>query len=190
LKHKVESKEIIFNEFFKIERAKVSWEQFDKSMGKFDTRYVVRRGDSVGIIPVCLKNDELILIKQFRYPSVRDNCDGYLLEIPAGMVDDGEDPMISAERELLEETGIKNANIEHLISFYLSPGALDEMFHLYLARINQCLNIKTVGGKKEENENIGIKKFKESELLEMIKSNKIRDGKTIASILFYLQFRR
>lgn len=185
MRYCVESSEIIFREFFKIERARLMWEQFDGTMGEMRTRYVIRRGDSVGVIPVCEDTDKIILVKQFRYPASRKGSDGYLWEIPAGMVDREEDPSKTAERELFEEIGVNIDRATHLISFFLSPGVLDEKFHLFYACIGDSSHVKTVGGNKHEHENLLIRMFSRKKIFEMIEENEIIDGKTIASLLFY-----
>ncbi len=183
MKHKVINKKIIFNEFFKIEKARVVWERSDGNMGREVTRYVIRRGDSVGIIPVC--PDGIVLVRQFRYPAVREGIDGYLWEIPAGMVDNGEEPVKTAIRELKEEVGISSKELKPLISFFLSPGALDEMFHLFYVNLKLCNEVKKIGGVEEEEEDLIIKRFKRDKIIEMIDKGEIIDSKTIASLMYY-----
>ncbi|HEB32309.1 MAG TPA: NUDIX hydrolase [Spirochaetes bacterium] len=184
MKHTVNNSEIVFNEFFKIEKAGVCWEQFDGTMGAEQNRYVIRRGDSVGIVPVC-ENNKIILIKQFRYPAALKYRDGYLWEIPAGMVDGSEGPVEAAVRELKEEIGIEISEVQPLISFFLSPGALDEKFHLFFARVGAHLETGSVGGNKQEYENLKIVQFDKTELFEMIEKNDIVDAKTVAALLYY-----
>ena len=183
MNYRVIDKKIIFNEFFKIEKATVSWRRSDGKLGRGVTRYVVRRGDSVGIIPMC--PDGVILVRQFRYPAARKEIDPYLWEIPAGMIDKGEKPEVTAKRELKEEIGVESSKIMPLISFFLSPGALDEMFHLFYAPIDECKEIVQVGGVEEEEEDLEVKKFNREEIMEMIQSGRIIDSKTIASLMYY-----
>ena len=179
----LKDKKIIFNEFFEIEKATVSWQRSSGKMGRSVTRYVIRRGDSVGIIPIC--PDGIILVRQFRYPAAKEGVDPYLWEIPAGMVDKGEKPEVTAKRELKEEIGVISSEIIPLISFFLSPGALDEMFHLYYTRINDCGEIVQVGGVEEEEEDLEVKKFDRSQIIKMIQNGEIIDSKTIASLMYY-----
>jgi len=186
MRHTVREKDIIFREFFKIERARVQWEQFDGSMGEEQTRYVVRRGDSVGIIPVCEKTGKIVLIQQFRYAAAGKGTDGYLWEIPAGMIGKDEQPVFTARRELLEEIGFETEEITPLISFFLSPGALDERFYLYIASIPDCATLDRFGGNRHEQEDIRIKAFPLERILRMMKESQIADGKTIASLLYYM----
>ncbi len=188
MKFSVVKSEIIFHEFFTIERARVLWEQFNGTMGKDRTRYVIRRGESVGIIPLYRKNDTIVLIKQFRYPSAGRGFDGYLWEIPAGMVNRNENPYDTARRELFEEIGVKVKDVKKLISFFLSPGALDEKFHLYFAVVPDCEQINSFGGNQVEYEDLKIGFFHKAELVDMVLQNKIADAKTIAGLLYYFSF--
>ena len=185
MRYRVEKAEVIFKEFFTIERAAVSWEQFDGRMGPIQTRYTVRRGRSVGIIPVFTPADRIALVKQFRYPTAGDGFDGFLWEIPAGMVHGTESPEETARRELEEEIGLRTQDLTPLMSFYLSPGALDEMFHLFLARVPPDFRVRPVGGNRAEEENLLIRVFSKAELLSMIREQQIVDAKTITALLYY-----
>jgi len=185
MNYSVQEVKVIFQEFFTIERVKVRWELFDGRMGDERTRYVVRRGHSVGVIPECAKTGKIVLVQQFRYPAACTGGEGYLWEIPAGMIAGGENPLSTAKRELYEEIGVEGEKFTPLISFFLSPGALDEEFQLYSALIPDCSDLGRIGGNKREHEDILIEAFGRTQLLEMIKKNEIRDVKTIASLLYY-----
>ncbi|MFW6138757.1 MAG: NUDIX domain-containing protein [Spirochaetota bacterium] len=174
-----------FDGFFKIEESRVAWEQFDGSMGPERTRYVIRRGDSVGVLPVCNPHRSIVLVKQFRYPAVRQGSDGYLWEIPAGMVEKDESPAATAHRELQEETGVEPESMEYSCSFFLSPGAMDEKFHLFIASISNENSIHTTGGSPEEDEDLLVKTFTQTRVREMIQKNRIMDAKTMCSLLYY-----
>ena len=91
-------------------------------------RDCVEPGDAVVILPVN-NNNEIIFVKQYREVVGKD-----LLELPAGMIDKGENPKQAAIRELEEETGIKANNIEFLIDFYASCGYTHEKFYVYIAK--------------------------------------------------------
>ena len=188
MKYSARSVEIVFDEFIRVERAQVRWEQFEGRMGQEHTRYAVRRGESVGVIPVCEKTERIVLVNQFRYPAAGEAFDGYLWEIPAGMVDEGETPETTARRELLEEIGARGSVLTPLISFFLSPGALDEKFHLFWTKVPDCQRLSSIGGNRMESENLQVKLFDRRTLIGMIKKNLIQDAKTIASLLFYYSF--
>src|SRR5947209_18022129 len=95
--------------------------------GREYRREVVRHPGSGVIVPL-FDDGTVALVRQYRHPAGK-----YLLEIPAGSLESGEDPLVGAMRELEEEIGCTAASIEHLASFYVSPGFLSEKMNVYLA---------------------------------------------------------
>jgi ADP-ribose pyrophosphatase len=190
VKCEVLSSTVVFHEFLTVEKSKLRWEQFDGAIGPACVRYVVRRGDSVGIVPVRLGRETVVLVKQFRFPARREGFSGYLWEIPAGMVDRDEEPADTAVRELAEEIGIRPNRVEHLTSYYLSPGLLDEKMHLFLAPIEECMELNSRGGNPGEHEDLLVQAFKREELFLMIAGGEIADAKTIAGLLYYFSVYR
>ena len=90
-------------------------------------REVVHHSGSAVIIPV-FDDDTVALVKQYRHPAVR-----YLLEAPAGTLNDKERPDVGAARELEEELGLVAGNLEKLTEFFVSPGFCEEKMWVYLA---------------------------------------------------------
>lgn len=107
---------------------------FDVVTGRFAApdestfeRAIVRHRGAVGVVAVV--DDAVVLVRQYRAP-----IDGPLLELPAGIRDiDGEDPGLTAIRELAEETGLRAGRVEHLTTYYTAAGFTDETVHLYQA---------------------------------------------------------
>jgi len=95
--------------------------------GRETTREIVEHVDCVAIVAIDAA-DNVLLVKQFRKPVERE-----LLEIPAGCIDQGEDPVDCVRRELREETGYLPRKVERLGGFYSTPGYCTEYLHLYLA---------------------------------------------------------
>lgn len=118
----------------------------------------------------------LLLERQYRYAA-----NARLWELPAGKIDPGEDDLTAAKRELLEETGFTAKKWQPALRFYPSPGFLDELMHVFLAR-------GLVRGKAqpEDDERISVRFFPVKQVVKMVLSGKIIDGKTIAS-LFWLE---
>ena len=162
--------EIVFScPIFKLEK---TW-QLGRS-GQKHTRYVVRHPGGVGILPI-LPGGEILLIRQFRVAIGR-----FILEIPAGMREPGEDPLVTARRELKEETGYTAEKWTPYPSFYASPGYLDEKLHLFLAE-----GLTPGESALEDGENLSVLSVPLAKALEMIDSGEIEDGKTVGAILRY-----
>jgi dihydrofolate synthase/folylpolyglutamate synthase len=135
-------------------------------------REVVHHGGSAVIVPV-FDDGTVALVRQYRHPAVR-----YLLEVPAGTLDDGERPEHGAERELQEELGIIAGRMEKLSEFFVSPGFCEEKMWVYLAT-------ELVQGQQrlEADEVLDVVRLRVSEALEMITSGEIQDAKTIIGLM-------
>lgn len=119
----------------------------------------------------------VLLVRQYRY-TVND----FIWELPAGRIDEGEDELPAAKRELLEETGFTAERWKRVLFFYVSPGFLDETMAVYLAE-----GLKPGQAQPEEDESIAKRFFPLSQALRMVMRGAIRDAKTIASILWLSQ---
>ena len=135
-------------------------------------REVVHHAGSAVIVPV-FDDATVALVRQYRHPVVR-----YLLEAPAGTLDDGERPETGAARELQEELGLIAGNMEKLSEFFVSPGFCEEKMWVYLAT-------ELVQGPQrlEEDELLDVVRLPISEALEMITSGEIQDAKTIIGLM-------
>jgi len=137
-------------------------------------REVVHHPGGVVAVPV-LDDGRLVLIRQFRYPLQK-----YILEFPAGKLDINLPPLETIAREVEEETGYRAGEITRETSIYTSPGIIDEVVHLFIARglvpTNQSL---------EAGEHITVEAYTPEECLRMIERGEIADAKTILGILWY-----
>jgi ADP-ribose pyrophosphatase len=138
---------------------------------EYSREVVVHKGSAV-IIPV-FDDGTVALVRQYRHAA-----GDYLLEIPAGTLNEGEEPMIGAVRELEEEIGVRAAHVRKLTEFYVSPGFLTEKMHLYMAT-----GLTEVGQKLEEDENLTIERYSFDELTEMIRDGRIVDAKTMVGVM-------
>ena len=135
-------------------------------------REVVCHAGSVVIVPH-LPDGRLILVRQYRH-AVQES----LWELVAGGIEPGETTRQSARRELLEETGFRARVIKPLLEFYPSPGILSEKMHLV-----EAWGLTPSKGEPDADERIETGRFTIKEVINMVKSNKIRDGKTMVGIL-------
>ena len=145
-------------------------------------RDVVHHNGSVVILAVNAStnpSDPTILIeRQYRHAAGQ-----FLLELPAGRIEPGETPLAAAKRELIEETGFRARKWSKLVRYYASPGFLAESMQIFLAD-----EIREGIAEPEEDEKIALLHIPLSELLGLIRTGKVTDGKTIIGVLFYADF--
>jgi len=134
---------------------------------------VVDHRDSVTILPVD-EAGQVWFIRQYRQP-----VEGFLLEVPAGVAEVGEDPQTSAQRELREEIGMAAGQMLELGSFYLAPGYATEYMHVFLAR---DLYPSPLPG--DEDEIIEVEKVSASEAVRLAETGKLEDSKSLIALFW------
>lgn len=139
-------------------------------------RDVIHHSGSVVVMPVDDSGRELrvLLVRQYRHAA-----SGYLWELPAGRIDEGERELAAAKRELVEETGYRASKWKRILNYYASPGFLGETMSIYMAT-----GLKKGIAQPEDDENITVRLFPLSNLVDKLLKGKIRDGKTISGILW------
>jgi ADP-ribose pyrophosphatase len=140
--------------------------------GRTALREIVEHAPVVAIVPLD-ENGEVILVRQYRLAA-----EEALLEVPAGLVDEGEDPEAAAQRELQEETGYRAANLRRLGGFFVSPGFCTEFIHIYLAT---GLSESPLDG--DEDEDIVVERMPLAEAVRLVQTGAIKDAKSVAGIL-------
>ena len=127
-----------------------------------------------GVTVAALTDDaKLIFVRQFRYPYMEE-----VLELPAGKLEKGEDPLEAGKRELREEAGVTAEQYINLGEFYPSPGYTNEIIYLYGAR-----DLTQVEQELDEDEFLNVEYIPLDKAVDMVLSNEIKDGKTQAAVL-------
>jgi ADP-ribose pyrophosphatase len=142
-------------------------------------RDIVRHPGSVVILAIDERKEEpaVLLIRQYRYAANKE-----LWELPAGRIDEGEDALTAAKRELAEETGYSAAEWKLALYYYASPGFLDETMSVFAAR-----DLRKGKASPEEDEFISCKLMPLASAIQWVMSGKIQDGKAIAGVLWAAQ---
>jgi ADP-ribose pyrophosphatase len=152
--------------------------------GREVTRDVVRHNGSVVILAIDdtkSKRDPVVVMeRQYRHAAKE-----YLLEVPAGKMEEGEDALAGAKRELLEETGFKAKRWRKMARYFASPGFLGEWMQIFLAQ-----GLTLGDAQPEYDEQLEIEMIPLSTLLTMIEEGKIYDGKTLISVMLYARLRQ
>ncbi|MEG1502207.1 MAG: NUDIX hydrolase [Synergistaceae bacterium] len=150
-------------------------ESYLSESGKITKREIVEHASAVAIIAINSSN-KICFVKQYRQP-IRE----VLYEIPAGLIEKDESPRQTAIRELQEEIGYRPGRLIEVISFYTSPGFMNEKIILFLA--TDLIPSKLM---EDEDEFIELEWLSFQEVNNMIKNNKIIDGKTLLGFYLYL----
>ena len=153
----------------------------DGSTGEME---MFRHPGAAAVVPVLggdAADPQILLIRQYRYAT-----EGEIWEVPAGRLDQGEQPIDCARRELLEETGATSGRIEFLTTIYPTPGFCDERIHLFAAF---DLSVDEKSARREADEFLTVRPLPISQILGMIRDGTVSDAKTICSVLFFAGFR-
>jgi ADP-ribose pyrophosphatase len=152
-------------------------DEVEEPSGLQAIREVITHPGSVVVLPV-LKDGRVVLIRQYRHATRQ-----YLWELVAGRIDGGESVKKAAARELLEETGYRAKRFTTFMDFFPTPGFLEERMYIVLAE-----GLTAGEAHPEMDEEIETRAYRVNELKQMVKKGKVRDGKSIAGILYYLTF--
>lgn len=144
--------------------------------GNEHTRIVVRHPGAACVLAVT-PDDQVVLVRQWRHAAGRA-----LLEIPAGKLDEGEDPAQCALRELAEETPYCAERVEKMVSFYSAPGFCDEILHLYRA-INIAPNSTLL---PDEDELVQTELLTRDDARALLASGDVCDAKTVIALHMWL----
>ena len=149
----------------------------NEETGTRHKREVCAHPGAVVILPF-VDAEHILLIRNRRY-AVGET----LVELPAGTLEKGEDPMNCAGRELVEETGFLAGRLKSLGDFYTSPGILSEKMYAFAA-----YDLTRAKASLEDGEEIEIAPAALDEAIDMIRFGQIKDAKTIATLLMYERF--
>jgi ADP-ribose pyrophosphatase len=172
-----EEKTISSRSIFKGRAFNVRVDTVINANGDETTREIVEHVECIAVIPVDA-NGDILLVRQYRKAIEKE-----LLEIPAGGIDPGEDPPTAVKRELQEEIGHIPGKVEKLGGFFSTPGFCTEYLYLYLATDLQPSQLYA-----EDTAGIQAVRVKPDRIKQMIKSAEICDSKSIAGLLYYLEF--
>ncbi|GEQ86739.1 ADP-ribose pyrophosphatase [Patiriisocius marinistellae] len=184
MNYKIIKEETVFDDFFKIKKAKIEHDLFNSNVIEVD-RLSFERGDSVAILIYEKDTDSLLFTNQFRYPTIKEN-NGWIIELTAGTLETDEEPEKRVKKEVEEEIGYQVKELEFINSFFVSPGGSSERIFLYYSEVNAADKVFKGGGMKYEKEDIQLIKIKTKEVIEALNNNLFRDAKTLIGVQWFL----
>lgn len=146
--------------------------QVELPSGRVTGRDLVRHPGASAVVALT-ETGKIVLVRQYRTA-----IDRVTVEIPAGKLDPGEDPIDCARRELLEETGFKAARLRHLTTIATTPGFCDEVIHIYMAT-----GLTFEGANPDDDEFVNVDLVPLSELIDAVLDGRIEDAKTVVGAL-------
>ena len=124
-------------------------------------------------------SQNILLIRQFRLPSyLNDNPTGHLIETCAGLLDE-DSPEDCIKKEIQEETGYQIERVQKVFEAYMTPGAVTEKLHFFIAEYNNTMKVGKGGGLEQEQEDIEVLEMPFSKAIELLKNGEIQDAKTM-----------
>lgn len=178
---KTVSKDRVFDGFFKIDRYRLSHRLFEGGWSAELQRELFVRGDATCVLPYDAATDQVILLEQFRVGALEHNQSPWLLELVAGINDEGETPEAVARREGREEAGIELGELKPICQYLVSPGGTNEKIHLYCGEVNAS-TAHGVHGLEHEGEDIKVHVVQAHEAFELVASGRINNAASIIAL--------
>lgn len=179
--HKFEEKTISSESIFNGNVIDLKVDEVELPNGKTSKREIVTHPGAVGIIPIT-KDGNIILVEQYRKPLEKALC-----EIPAGKLEERENPLTAAVRELEEETGFTTTNLSFVTSFYTSPGFANELIYIYITDDLIPLEQPPQG---DDDEFVEVREVSLDQAKQMVLNQEIHDAKTNYAILYLHALRK
>jgi nudix-type nucleoside diphosphatase (YffH/AdpP family) len=168
---------VLSDEHYTLKSATFEWRRADGEWQTL-TREVFDRDDAAALLAYNLAQRTVVLVRQFRYPAYVNGYDDLLTEAAAGLLDkDTPQSRIRAEAE--EETGYRLKHVRKIFEAFMSPGAVTEKIHFFVAEYDPTMKIGSGGGLASEGEDIEVLELPIDQALEMVGDGRIVDAKTI-----------
>jgi ADP-ribose pyrophosphatase len=175
--------ETAFQGYYRLDRWRVRHTLFAGGWRAEQTREIFERGHAAAVLPYDPTTDRVVLIEQFRVAAIAKVATPWLIEIPAGIIDDGEDPEATVPREAMEEAGLGLARLFYVTRFLPSAGAMTEEVHVFVAQVDAA----TAGGLHGvdgEGEDIRVLVLPADEAIAMAQDGRIVSGSAVIALLW------
>lgn len=190
MKYKIQDIKRKYNGFLNIDSLKVTYDTFNGATITTE-REIMERGDGVAVLLYEEETQSILFTKQFRIPCAERDTKagfkdaGWLLELPAGSFGVDEEPLDAAKREVEEELGYHLNELQHVYTFYVSPGGCSERIFLFYAKVSESQKLSAGGGLESEKEDIQLVKIPVDNISVMLADGKIRDAKTMVGLMWW-----
>jgi ADP-ribose pyrophosphatase len=178
----------VWNGRFPLDVVRFRHRRFDGTLSGEKTWELWRRGRAAAVLPYDPLADAVVLIEQFRLPALAAGCDPVLVELPAGLCDDGEAPEATARRETHEEMELEIGTLQRIGGFLLTPGGADELCELYVGRVKAPPSgpdgIIGHAGLAAEHEDIRVRVWPAAQAIEAALAGRLANSVTTIGLLW------
>jgi ADP-ribose pyrophosphatase len=186
---KIKQRRRNYDGHFKVDQFVIQHELFSGGLSHELTREQVSRQNAVAVLPYDPIRDEVVLVEQFRVgamPKHKALDNPWLLEIIAGLVEDGESDEEVVHREAKEEANCILDKIQHVASFFPTPGGFSELAHVYIGKTDST-NLGGEYGLKEEGEDIRVHVMSSTAAIELLNQGRIRSAIPMIAMYNFIQ---
>ena len=174
---RVSNVRVLSDAHLKLKSVTFEWHRAD-GQWQTQTREVLDRGDAAALLPYNVAQRTVVLVRQFRYPAYANGHDDLLIEAAAGLLDN-EIPEVRIRAEAEEEIGYRLGDVRKIFEAFMSPGAVTEKIHFFVAEYDPTMKVGKGGGIASEGEDIEVLELPFDQALAMIGDGRIADAKTI-----------
>jgi nudix-type nucleoside diphosphatase (YffH/AdpP family) len=174
---RVRDVQLLSDDHYLLKKTTFDW-RGDDGQWRTMSRETYDRGDGAVLLPYNLARRTVLLTRQFRYPAYVSGYDDLLVEAAAGLLDDAS-PEDRIRAEVEEEVGYRLTQVRPVFQAFMSPGAVTETLHFFVAEYDAAMKVSEGGGLIDEGEEIEVLEPTIDDALAMIASGEIRDAKTI-----------
>ncbi len=181
---KIISEQTVWSGRFRVDVVQFRHRRFDGALSGIRTWELFRRGRAAAVLPYDPVRDRVALIEQFRLPALAAGLLPTMIEIPAGLCDDDEDPATTARREVTEESGLGLGRMHQVGQFLLTPGGSDEQCTLFMGQADLPDGPVTSGGLASEHEDIRLRVMDAGEAIEQAIAGAYPNSVTAIALLW------
>ena len=174
----------VYRGFFTMNQYQFKHKCFNGEWSDTVTREIFERGHAVGVLPYDPELQEFVLIEQVRIGALATSSSPWLIEIIAGMIDEGETPEAVCHRESMEEAGITLDKLTKALSYLSSPGGTTERLHIFIAKTDAS-QAHGVHGLESESEDIKVHRIKENTALEWLENGHIDNAAAVIALQWF-----
>ncbi len=181
---KILQREVLYSGFFKMVKYAFKHKLFGGGWSDLVEREIFERGHAVALLPYDPILDEFVMIEQIRIGALPTSNSPWLLEVVAGIIDEGETPEDVCRREAQEEAGIEVTTLTQALSYLASPGGTTERLHVYIGLVDAS-QAEGVHGLAYESEDILVHRVKTQDAIEWINQGKIDNAATLIALQWF-----